>query len=66
MPPPQQPPEAQGGGAACWLAPLVMAPAPPLMSLFTRPPHSGHCSIAASLIFCRFSKWQEHSSHRYS
>ena len=46
--------------------PLEMAPAPPLMSLFTLPPHSGQTEIGASDIFCRRSKWQLHTVHLYS
>jgi hypothetical protein len=65
--PQQAPPLAQGGAAfALWLPPFVIAPAPPLISLFTLPPHSGQASIGASDIFCRFSKRQWQASHKYS
>jgi hypothetical protein len=46
--------------------PLEMIPAPPLISLFTVPPHAGQDSIAGSDIFWRFSKWLPHALHLYS
>jgi hypothetical protein len=52
----QGPPAPQGAGASVWWPePFVIAPAPPLISRFTRPPHWGQISMAASDIFWRFS-----------
>ena len=55
-PPPQQPPRPQvGPGSAedAELPPLEMAPAPPLMSRSTGPPHLGQVVRGASDIFWR-------------
>jgi len=41
---------------------LVMAPAPPLISRFTCPPHCGQDSSGWSDIFCRRSKWVSQES----
>jgi hypothetical protein len=46
--------------------PFVIAPAPPLISLFTLPPQSGQSAIGASDIFWRRSKWWLHAAHSYS
>jgi hypothetical protein len=64
-PPQRGPPDAQEDMAG-WLAPFVIAPAPPLMSRCTAPPHAGQDSIAASDIFWRLSKRAAQSSQRYS
>jgi hypothetical protein len=42
--------------AAAWPLLFVIAPAPPLISRFTLPPHSGQADTAGSDIFCRRSK----------
>jgi hypothetical protein len=44
-------------------APLVMAPAPPLMRRLTGPPQEGQEFSSGSDIFCRRSKWLPHSRH---
>jgi hypothetical protein len=38
------------------LLPRVIAPAPPLINLFTLPPHSGQTETGGSDILCRCSK----------
>jgi hypothetical protein len=43
-----------------------IVPAPPLISLFTLPPHSGQTAIGGSDIFWRRSKWQLQAAHSYS
>jgi len=48
------------------LLPFEIAPAPPLISRLTLPPHSGQVEIGGSDIFCRRSKWWLHAVHSYS
>jgi hypothetical protein len=46
--------------------PFVIAPAPPLISRFTLPPHSGQTETGGSDIFWRRSKCWLHAAHWYS
>jgi hypothetical protein len=62
------PPSSQARGAAdreCSL-PFEIIPAPPLINLFTLPPHSGQAASGASDIFWRRSKWLLQAAHSYS
>jgi hypothetical protein len=58
------PPKPQAGPAG--LLAFVIAPAPPLISRLTWPPHSGQTESGFSDIFWRFSKRWLHAAHWYS
>jgi hypothetical protein len=60
------PPASHGRGALAETPPFDITPAPPLMSLFTAPPHPGQAFTSGSDIFCRRSKWSPQSRHSYS